>query len=111
MNEVVEAIKKIGEDVLSLAEKMEKADIPTEVEEVLAEKTETESLEEKKQEEKTASSIKLEDVRAVLADISRSGKTAEMKSLLSKHGASKLSDLDPGEYEAILAEAEVIKNA
>ena len=100
MNEVVEAIKKIGEDVLSLAEKMEKADIPDEIEVIPAEKT-----------EKTVSSIKLEDIRAVLADISRSGKTAEMKSLLSKHGASKLSDLDPGEYEAILAEAEVIKNA
>lgn len=55
--------------------------------------------------------IHLEDVRAVLSDISRSGHTAEMKALLSKHGAKKLSDIKPEDYEQLLAEAEEVKNA
>ena len=55
--------------------------------------------------------LKLEDVRAVLSDISRSGKTKEMRDLLHKYGATKLSEIDPAKYEALLAEAEVIRDA
>lgn len=50
----------------------------------------------------------LEEVRAVLADKSRKGHTAEVKALLNKHGADKLSDIDPAEYTALLADAEVL---
>ena len=49
-----------------------------------------------------------EQVRAVLAEKSRAGHTAEVKALLLKHGADKLSDIDPAEYPALLAEAEVL---
>ena len=59
-----------------------------------------------KPEEKTVS---LEQVRAVLAEKSRDGFTAEVRSLLEKYGASKLSQIDPSKYAAILAEAEVLK--
>lgn len=52
--------------------------------------------------------LKLEDVRAVLADKSRKGHTAEVKALLVKHGADKLSDVAPEEYTSLLAEAEVL---
>lgn len=55
--------------------------------------------------------IHLEDVRAVLSEISRSGHTAEMKALLAKHGAKKLSDVPSEDYEQLLAEAEEVKNA
>lgn len=55
--------------------------------------------------------IRLEDVRAVLSEISRSGHTAEMKALLAKHGAKKLSDIPKEDYEQLLAEAEEVKNA
>lgn len=68
------------------------------------EKTNTPPKEEKKE-------IRLEDVRAVLSEISRSGHTAEMKALLSKHGAKKLSDIKPEDYGQLLAEAEEVKNA
>jgi hypothetical protein len=47
-------------------------------------------------------------VRAVLAEKSRSGHTEEVRALLNKHGADKLSEIDPAEYAALLAEAEVL---
>ena len=52
--------------------------------------------------------LKLEDVRAVLADKSRKGHTAEVKALLVKHGADKLSDVAPEEYASLLVEVEVL---
>ena len=54
---------------------------------------------------------KLENVRAVLADISRSGKTQQMKVLLAKYGAMKLSEVKPEDYTALLKDAEEIANA
>lgn len=50
----------------------------------------------------------LAEVRAVLAEKSRAGHTAEVRELLLKHGAEKLSDIDPAEYPSLLAEAEVL---
>lgn len=52
--------------------------------------------------------LTLEEVRAVLAEKSRAGHTAEVKELLNKHGADKLSEIDLAEYPALLAEAEVL---
>ena len=52
--------------------------------------------------------LTLEEVRAVLAEKSRAGRTAEVRELLNKHGADKLSEIDPAEYPALLAEAEVL---
>ena len=46
---------------------------------------------------------------AVLADKARLGRTAEVKAILQKHGAQKLSDIDPGEYAILLAEAEALR--
>lgn len=55
--------------------------------------------------------LTLEDVRAVCADKSRKGFTAEVKAVLTKHGAEKLSEVDPTEYKTLLAEVEVLGNA
>jgi len=52
--------------------------------------------------------LTLEAVRAVLADKSRNGHTAQIRSLLQKYGATKLSEIDPVNYKALLAEAEVL---
>ena len=54
--------------------------------------------------------ITLEQVRAVLADKSRRGYTAEVKALLRQHGADKLSEIAPSEFEALLTEAEALGN-
>lgn len=63
---------------------------------------------EDKKEEPEDPILTLEQVRAVLADKSRKGCTAEVKELLIKHGANKLSDIDPKNYKALLADAEVL---
>lgn len=55
-------------------------------------------------------SISLETVRASLAEKSCNGYTAEVRALLEKHGATKLSEINPAEYPALLAEAEVLGN-
>ena len=54
--------------------------------------------------------LKLEDVRAVLADKSRAGYTAEVRDLLKKYGADKLSKANPADYEALMKDAEVLGN-
>lgn len=53
----------------------------------------------------------LEAVRAVLADKSRAGYTAQIRSLLQKYGADKLSGIDPVNYKALLADVEGLTNA
>jgi len=63
-----------------------------------------------KQAEPKPKPLTLEKVRSVLADKSRNGFTAEIRELLEKHGGGKLSEIDPKEYEALLAEAEVLGN-
>lgn len=55
--------------------------------------------------------LKLEDVRAVLADIARKGKTAMIRELLQKYGADKLSAVDPEKYSDLLKEAKELENA
>ena len=55
--------------------------------------------------------LTLEQVRAVLADKSRNGHTAEIRSLLQKYGAAKLSGIDPANYKALLADAEALTDA
>ena len=52
--------------------------------------------------------LTLEQVRAVLAEKSRAGHTAEVRALLLRHGADKLSEVDPAEYPALLADVEVL---
>ena len=55
--------------------------------------------------------LTLETVRAVLAEKSRAGFTAQVRSLLRKHGADRLSDLDPANYKALLTDAEGLIDA
>ena len=52
--------------------------------------------------------IPLEQVRGVLADKSRSGKTAEVRAIIRKYGADRLSDIDPKDYPQVLKDAEVL---
>jgi hypothetical protein len=52
---------------------------------------------------------KLEEVRAYLAELSRHGHTAAVREIIIRHGSSKLSEVAPAEYAAILAEARAIK--
>lgn len=55
--------------------------------------------------------LTLEEVRTVLAEKSRNGFTSEIKNLLKKYGASKLSEVDSKDYEALLKDTEKLNNA
>lgn len=55
--------------------------------------------------------LTLESVRAVCAEKSRAGFTTEVKAIITKHGADKLSAIKPEDYAAVLAEVEVLGNA
>ena len=52
--------------------------------------------------------LTFEEIRRLLAQKSKSGYSKEIKALISKHGAEKLSDINPSEYAALVAEAEVL---
>lgn len=57
-----------------------------------------------------AQEVTLEDVRAVLGQKSQAGMTDEVRELIRKYGGTRLSDIDPAQYKALLAEAEVLGN-
>ena len=57
---------------------------------------------------KESKAVGIEAVRAVLAEKSRDGKTREVKALLMKYDAGKLSGVKPEDYAALLVEAEVL---
>ena len=52
--------------------------------------------------------VDVEEVRAVLGEKSAAGKTAQVRALLMKYDAGRLSGVKPEDYAALLAEAEVL---
>lgn len=55
--------------------------------------------------------LTLEQVRAILAEKSRNGHTAEIRAPLQKYGATKLSLVDPIHYKDLLHDAELLPDA
>lgn len=52
--------------------------------------------------------VAVEDIRAIMAQKSQEGKTKEIRELLQKFGAVKLSAVKPEDYLALLQEAQVL---
>ena len=52
--------------------------------------------------------VTVEDIRAVLAQKSQEGKSKEIKELLGKFGAVKLSAVKPEDFPALFQEAQVL---
>lgn len=80
--------------------------------EVLASNEETPRTTEKAPVKKTKpkkKELSLEDVRTVLAQKSQAGFTADIKKLLEKYGASKLSEIDAKDYKALMKDAEELQ--
>ena len=71
--------------------------------------TQPEPTTSEKEPEPKTKPVTLEQVRAVLADKSQQGLTADVRTLLEKYGAPKLSQIDPANYAALLADAENLK--
>lgn len=80
------------------------------ISEVMAVKEENLPVSEAKS-EKADKPLTLEDVRKVAADKARKGFTAEVRSLIQKYGADKLSGIDAAQYEAFLKELEAMGHA
>ena len=57
---------------------------------------------------KPTEAISLETVRGVLADKSRNGHTLEVRAIIQRYGANRLSEVDPKFYPDVLREAEVL---
>lgn len=51
-------------------------------------------------------SLTLEEVRAELSKLSRTGKTSVVKQILAGFGANKLSEVDPSKYWLLMAQAQ-----
>lgn len=100
--ELAQKLLKVVEDIRALADSVQA--VCTVITDSLAGK----KPEVQKLPEADTPAIPLEKVRGVLADKSRSGHTAEVRALLQKYGADRLSDLDPKNYAAVLKEAEVL---
>ncbi|MDO5714769.1 MAG: hypothetical protein Q4Q07_10085 [Tissierellia bacterium] len=91
----MEELKKKLQEALAIVEKMENA------KQINGQMTIKEAKEEK--------ALSLEEVRKILADKSRLGFTAEIRELLQKHGAKKLSEIEPSKYKALLDDVEKLQ--
>lgn len=56
--------------------------------------------------EQKTETVTFVQLRSRLSEISRAGHTQEVKELIAKYGAEKLSDIAEADYAAVLAEAE-----
>ena len=87
------AEKQAGVEAPAESKKEEKVDVPFEVEE-------------KKEPPKPEKKYTMADVRKKLSSLSSAGKTAEVRELLVKHGANRLSEIKPEDYAMLMEEAE-----
>ena len=111
LDRVLRELKKCGESLVCIAEEL------TEVLSGSGEKKEAVEKPGKKEsagkasrqeEQEPEKQYSLTEVRALLAEKSRAGFTAQVRELLAKHGADKLSGIDPSEYAALVADVEVL---
>lgn len=105
--DVIENVRSLGDSLQILADAM--ASDETKEEPRKKPKPKSESKAEPLAEGKC--DVTLETVRAVCAEKSRAGFTAEVKAIITKYGADKLSAVKPEDYAAVLAEVEVLGNA
>lgn len=106
---VIDEMIACGERMIKAATRLKELfSADTQPEEKALSKTQTEPL---PKEEAATKNYSKEDVRGILASKSSKGYGKEVKALLSKYGADKLSTLSPEHYAAVVAEAEVIGNA
>ena len=99
---LIDGLKMLSADVAELAALLEGTEAPAKKQDVPAEE----------EAPAPAKVYTYEEVRAILAEKSRTGFRAEVKALLTAHGVKQLSDVKtPEEFATIVAEAEVIGNA
>lgn len=104
----IKLLLNLASDLRSLADSVQAfADVMTDEE--TAEEARSETPVSAKKSEPLAKVVTLEQVRAVLSDKSQQGFTSDVRTLLEKYGAPKLSKIDPENYAALMADAEKLK--
>ena len=98
---LIDGLKKLSADMADLAALLEGTEAPVKKQDVPAEE----------EAPAPAKVYTYEEVRAILAEKSRTGFRAEVKALLTSHGVKQLSEVkDPAVFAALVAEAEGIGN-
>ena len=102
---LIDGLKKLSQDIADIAAVLEGADTGQ------TKKQDVPAAPETEQAAEPAKVYTYEEVRAILAEKSRTGFRAEVKALLTAHGVKQLSEVtDPEVYAAIVAESEEIGN-
>ena len=104
---IVDSMHKLAEGLETLAIYLLRDAGEQQVSEV-SQETPSESQAEEVKPESVQPTVTLEEVRAVLAEKSVAGHTAEMRQLLHDFGADRLSAVNPKDYADIKAKAEAI---
>lgn len=102
--ELINTLNTLNVTIQQLTEKMTSEYINT-FEKIGTSSETPKQTEEPVQEEKP---IDRSEVRAKLAELTRLGFSDEVRELLQKHGAERLSAVDDAEFPALLKEAEAI---
>lgn len=117
MNVLIEGLRRLGRDMAELADALEGTAAAPRKQEAAAPPAEEGPAAVKEEEAppwEEAAPEKvwtMEEVRTILADKARTGFRAEVKALLTAHGADRLSEItDPAVLADIAAQAEVIGN-
>lgn len=97
IRELAAALENCGKALLKVAASMQTG--------------ETVKAPEKKASEPSPKKLTLEDVRKVAADKSRLGFTEDVRGLIQKYGADRLSGISREKYEDFLKELEAIGHA
>ena len=90
----IQELRSCGETILSIA---------TALAEMFSSQVEAPAPEEAKPEPPS-----LEDVRHRLTLLAQAGHSAEVKELITRYGAKKLSDVEPAKFEALLRDTDAI---
>lgn len=101
---IAEGFSIVAEGLRGLA----KAEGGTKEKAVKEQKQDTAKAQPEKAEAQQESPATLEGIRALMAQKTQEGKSKEIKELLQKYGAAKLSAVKPEDYPALMQEAQVL---
>ena len=101
---IAEGFSIVAEGLRGLA----KAEGGTKEKAVKEQKQDTAKAQPEKAEAQQESPATLEGIRALMAQKTQEGKSKEIKELLQKYGAAKLSAVKPEDHPALMQEAQVL---
>ncbi|MCM1225984.1 MAG: rRNA biogenesis protein rrp5 [Clostridium sp.] len=103
LQNVIKCVENLAESLKTLATSMTLSDDFKQISPPLEEPVTEEKPNEKQ--------VTLAEVRGLLAEISQSGCTADVKNLIAKYGGKKLSDIKEEHFNSLYKEAKELKNA